>query len=140
LIELTLDLAVKLVPVPRDQLHKNLNDGRAWEKFVGMVEAQGGDASALEKIREVHRAPFVADLVAPSSGTLSTLDAREIGRLCVELGAGRAKTGDAIDYAVGIECLGKQGEQVSAGQPLVRVHSRQPVDLSAVAARILAVA
>ncbi len=140
LIELTLDLAMQLVPVPRDRLQKNLNDGSAWEKFVGMVEAQGGDASALEKIRVIHRAPFVLDLVAPVSGTLSALDAREIGRLCVELGAGRAKTGDAIDYAVGIECLGKQGEQVSAGQPLVRVHSRQPVDLSAVAARILAVA
>ena len=140
LIELTLDLAMQLVPVPRDRLQKNLNDGSAWEKFVGMVEAQGGDASALEKIRVIHRAPFVADLLAPASGTLSALDAREIGRWCVELGAGRAKTGDAIDYAVGIECLGKQGEQVSAGQPLVRVHSRQPVDLSAAAARILAVA
>lgn len=140
LIELTLDLAMQLVPVPRDRLQKNLNDGSAWQKFVAMVEAQGGDASVLEKIREIHRAPFVVDLVAPVSGTLSALDAREIGRLCVELGAGRAKTGDAIDYAVGIECLGKQGEQVSAGQPLVRVHSRQPVDLSAVTARILAVA
>ena len=57
LIDLTLDLAAKLVSAPREKLQSRLHDGSAWQKFVAMVEAQGGDASSLEKMREVRRAP-----------------------------------------------------------------------------------
>ena len=140
LIELTLELAAKLVPSGKDKLRVRLADGSAWEKFVGMVEAQGGDASSLEKMREVHPAPVVTEVVAPRDGTLMKLDALEIGRLCVELGAGRARAGDAVDFAVGVECLRKQGGRVAKGEPMVRVHSRGPVDAVGLAARILEVA
>ncbi len=140
LIELTLELAAKLVPASKDALRARLHDGSAWEKFVGMVEAQGGDAGTLEKMREVHRAPVVTEVVAPRDGTLSKLDALEIGRLCVELGAGRAKAGDAVDFAVGVECLRKQGERVAKGEPIVRVHSRGAVEATGLANRILEIA
>ena len=140
LIDLTLDLAAKLVATPREKLQQRLHDGSAWQKFVAMVEAQGGDASALEKMREVHRAPVVTDLRAPAAGILSKIDALEVGRLCVELGAGRAKAGDAVDFSVGVECLRKEGEVVAAGDPVLRVHSRGPVDAFGLASRILSIA
>ncbi len=139
LVELTLDLAVKLVVTSRDDLRKRLRDGSAWRKFVAMVLAQGGDASALEKMREVHRAPIVTDVLASANGTLVKLDALQVGRLCVELGAGRTKVGDAVDFAVGVECLRKEGDRVGAGEPVLRIHSRKPVDAAALGARILAV-
>ena len=139
LIDLTLDLAGRLVPASREDLEKHLRDGSAWRKFVTMVGAQGGDASALEKMRTIHRAPLVTDIPAPAEGRLEKLDALEIGRLCVELGAGRAKAGDAVDFAVGVECLRKEGDKVSRGEPVLRVHSRAAVDPAALAGRILAV-
>ncbi len=139
LVELTLDLAVKLVVTSRDDLRKRLRDGSAWRKFVAMVLAQGGDASALEKMREVHRAPIVTDVLASADGTLVKLDALQVGRLCVELGAGRTKVGDAVDFAVGVECLRKEGDRVRAGEPVLRIHSRAPVDAAALSARILAI-
>jgi pyrimidine-nucleoside phosphorylase len=137
LIELTLELAGKLVPAAKEKLRARLSDGSAWEKFVAMVEAQGGDASALEKMREVHRAPVVTEVPAPAMGVLQKLDALEIGRLCVELGAGRAKAGDAVDFAVGLECLRKEGDEVAQGDPILRVHSRAAMDPAVLAARIL---
>ena len=140
LVELTLDLALKLVPASREQLRAHLSDGSAWEKFVGMVEAQEGDAAALEKIREVHSAPVITDLPAISRGTLTRLDALEIGRLCVELGAGRAKAGDAVDFSVGVECLKKEGDAVERGETVVRVHSRQRIDSVIAAKRIMVIA
>ena len=140
LIDLTLDLAAKLVATPREKLQQRLHDGSAWQKFFAMVEAQGGDASALEKMREVHRAPVVTDLRAPAAGILSKIDALEVGRLCVELGAGRAKAGDAVDFSVGVECLRKEGEVVAVGDPVLRVHSRGPVDAFGLASRILSIA
>lgn len=139
LIELTLELAANLVPATKEHLHARLQDGSAWKKFTAMVEAQGGDASALGKMREIHRAPIVTEVAAPCGGTLTKLDALEIGRLCVELGAGRAKAGDQIDFAVGIECLSKQGEKVSSGDPVLRIHSRAPVDGATIAARTMIV-
>ncbi len=137
LVELTLELAAKLVPVTRDELRARLSDGTAWRKFVAMVEAQGGDASALEKMREIHRAPVITDVPAPAAGTLRKIDALEVGRLCVELGAGRARAGDAVDFAVGVECLRKEGDTVAGGEPVLRVHSRDALDAGALAARML---
>ena len=140
LIDLTLELADKLVPVGKDKLRVLLSDGSAWKTFVAMVEAQGGKASSLEKIREVHRAPVVTDLCAPVAGTLHKIDALEVGRFCVELGAGRAKAGDAVDFAVGVECLRKEGDDVAVGEPVLRIHSRESVDAAALATRILSIA
>jgi pyrimidine-nucleoside phosphorylase len=140
LIELTLDLAGKLVPASSEQLRAHLVDGSAWERFVAMVEAQGGDAATLENMREVHRAPVITDLTAVSRGTLTGLDALEIGRLCVELGAGRAKAGDAVDFSVGVECLKKEGDAVECGETVIRVHSRQPIDSAVAAKRIMVIA
>jgi pyrimidine-nucleoside phosphorylase len=139
LIDLTLGLAGQLVPSAKEKLRARLADGSAWKKFVAMVEAQGGDASALEKMRAIHRAPVVAEVEAPSAGILRKLDALEIGRLCVELGAGRAKAGDNVDFAVGVECLRKEGDKVAPGESILRVHSRAAVDPALLAARILEV-
>lgn len=140
LIDLTLELAAALVPASKESLRRRLHDGSAWERFVAMIEAQGGDTAALEKMREIHRAPVLTDVRAPASGRLVQLDALEIGRFCVELGAGRATASDAVDFAVGVECLRKQGDGVAAGEPVIRVHSRTAVDAPALAARLLAVA
>jgi len=140
LIDLTLDLAEKLVPAPREKLRARLSDGTAWQKFVAMVEAQGGEVSALEKMREIHRAPVITEVTAPAAGKLTKLDALEIGRFCVELGAGRAKAGDAVDFAVGVECLRKEGDHVGEGEPILRVHSRTPIDSAALFGRVASIA
>lgn len=139
LVNLTLDLAEQLVPAPRDRLAECLRGGQAWEKFLVMVEAQGGDPDALEKIREIHRAPVVTEICSPASGRLTRLDALEIGRLIVELGGGRAQASDTVDFSVGVECLYKQDDEVSAGEPLLLIHGRQTQDASALAARLLTV-
>ena len=139
LVTLTLELSAKLVPAPADKLRSLLRDGRAWRKFVAMIEAQGGDASALENMRKIHRAPAVTVLCASADGKVAKLDALEIGRLVVELGGGRAKASDAVDFAVGVECLKKQGDPVVAGEPVLLVHSRRSSDLSAMASRIFAI-
>src|SRR6266852_3703405 len=59
LVTLIVDLAGKVSKTPRKQLEKRLKDGSAWKKFVSVVYAQDGDATALEKIIDVHHAPVV---------------------------------------------------------------------------------
>ncbi len=132
LVELTLDLAAQVSNVGREQLSKWLADGTAWRKFVAMVEAQNGHASALERIGQVHRAPVIHDLPAPRSGKIARMDAGTIGRACVALGAGRAKASDAIDFAVGVSAIRKVGEGIEKGEPLLRIHARSETSLQTV--------
>jgi thymidine phosphorylase len=129
IIELTLDLAERVATVPRAQLQTWLSDGTAWKKFVAMVEAQGGDSTALERIRDVHRAPIVQPMPAPHAGRVTRMDAGSIGRASVALGAGRAKATDAVDFAVGFSGLRKVGETVSKAEPLLTIHARTQATL-----------
>ena len=130
--DLTLDLAEKVAAVPRAQLARWLDDGTAWRKFVAVVEAQGGDAGALERLGEIHRAPVIHELCAAESGRLTRMDAGAIGRVCVQLGAGRAKSSDAIDCAVGVSAIQSTGATVQRGEPLLRIHARSEDSVQAV--------
>ncbi len=130
--DLTLDLAEKVATVPRVQLARWLDDGTAWRKFVALVEAQGGDAGVLERLGEIHRAPVIHELCAAENGRLTRMDAGAIGRACVQLGAGRAKASDAIDFAVGVSAIQSTGATVQRGEPLLRIHARSDASMQAV--------
>ncbi len=131
-VKLIVDLAEKVSGTPRAQLKKRLKDGNAWKKFISIVYAQDGDATALEKITDLHRAPIVKPLLAKSSGRIKKMDAELIGRASVLLGAGRQKAGDAIDFAVGISEIKKIGEHVDLDEPLMFVHARTERSLDSV--------
>ena len=124
LIKLIVDLAEKVSETPRAELEKRLQDGRAWKKFVSLVYAQDGDATMLEQILEQHRALIVQPWPAKSAGVVKKIDAELIGRASVMLGAGRQKTDDAIDFAVGFSKIKKVGERVAVDEPLFMVHAR----------------
>jgi pyrimidine-nucleoside phosphorylase len=123
-VSLTLDLAERVANVSRAQLERWLRDGKAWSKFLAMVEAQGGDSTSLERLAEIHRAPVIHELAAARDGRITRMDAGTIGRACVKLGGGRAKAADTIDFAVGFDRIRKVGETVASGEPLLRIHSR----------------
>ena len=132
LVKLIVDLAEKVSTTPRKELKQRLKDGSAWKKFVSLVHAQDGDATALEKITDLHRAPIVKSLPAKSAGVVKKMDAELIGRASVMLGAGRQKTGDQIDFAVGISGIKKIGEHVDLDEPLLFVHARTQQSLDSV--------
>jgi pyrimidine-nucleoside phosphorylase len=132
LVKLILELAAKVSTNARDQLEERLQDGRAWKKFVSLVYAQDGDATALEKITEVHRAPVIQPVPAKRTGTVKGMNAEWIGRASVLLGGGRQKADDSIDFAVGISGLKKIGEKIEGDEPLMFVHARDENSLAVV--------
>ena len=131
LVELTLNLAERVSPVPRAQLAAWLSDGTAWSKWCAMVEAQGGRSADTERILDIHKAPEVHTVRAEKNGVLRRMDAELIGRACVALGAGRAKAADAVDFAVGCSGIAKIGQQIGADEPLITVHARNRESLAA---------
>jgi thymidine phosphorylase len=101
-----------------------LCDGSAWRKFQEIVAAQGGDASKLEKLSQVHRAPVIREVRADRSGMLTRVDAYQTGLAVLNLGAGRSKASDPVDFAVGVDQLAKTGTQQQPGDLLARIHAR----------------
>jgi thymidine phosphorylase len=98
-----------------------LVDGRAMDVWRRMVRAQGGDPDApLPVAREVHVLP------APVTGTLTRLDAYRVGVAAWRLGAGRARKEDAVSAAAGVRLHAKPGDQVTAGSPLLELHTDDP--------------
>jgi thymidine phosphorylase len=131
-VDLVLDLAEQVSTAPRAKLAGWLSDGTAWRKFISLVYAQDGDASSLEKITDVHRAPIIHPLLAQSAGTVKKMDAEIIGRASLLLGGGRQTADDPIDFAVGFSEIKKIGEAVEAGEPLLSVHARDEQTLLSV--------
>ncbi|MDQ6654345.1 MAG: hypothetical protein M3Y80_00840, partial [Verrucomicrobiota bacterium] len=132
LVQLTLDLAERVSTAGPPQLQRCLNDGTAWRKFVQLVEAQGGDARALERLTDIHAAPIIHPLLAERGGTITRVDAELIGRASVFLGGGRAQAHDEIDYAVGFSRIKKIGETVEANEPLLLIHGREDATLATI--------
>jgi thymidine phosphorylase len=95
-----------------------------------MVALQGGNVEALDNSPSVHRAPFFGEFKSPASGVLTRMDAGGIGHVVLELGAGRSKAADPVDFAVGCDQITKTGTQVRAGDVLLRVHARTKAALA----------
>ncbi|MFU8893187.1 MAG: thymidine phosphorylase [Luteolibacter sp.] len=135
--KITLDLAEKIASVPRAELERLLDDGRARAKFAELVAAQGGNPTDLPRLAEIHRAPEIREVPAPTTGVIDKVDAGLIGQAAVQLGAGRARANDGVDHAVGFDQLVKIGEHAHAGQPLCRIHTTQRVDFDMAEAMVL---
>jgi pyrimidine-nucleoside phosphorylase len=100
-----------------------LETGSAFEKFCRLVQAQGGDVSMVDEPSRLPKAAIIETVLSPTKGYLKEIDAREIGLSACELGAGRERKGDPIDYAVGIVLKHKVGDWVDDGEPLFEIHA-----------------
>ncbi|MEV0745267.1 thymidine phosphorylase [Streptomyces sp. NBC_00184] len=123
-IDLTLALAREMLDAAglKDaDPEKALADGSAMDVWRRMISAQGGDPdAALPVAREQHV------VRALSSGILTRLDAYDIGVAAWRLGAGRARKEDPVQAGAGIELHAKPGDEVTAGQPLLTLHTDTP--------------
>ncbi len=115
-----------------------LDSGQAWKKFVELVRAQDGDVAMIENPALLPQARLVKVVPAPRSGYIAGMDAAAIGMASVELGAGRAKIGDPIDYAVGLIVHRKVGDAANASEPLFAIHADDEAKLAAAEKRLLA--
>ncbi len=145
LVECTLALGAEMLRLggvertpaaARKRLEAAVRDGSALRKMQAIVRAQGGDARTVEEPDRLPRAPHVVRVEAPRAGFVRDIDPMEIGLSSMALGAGRSRTDDVIDPAVGVVLHRKPGDRVAAGEPLAELHVRTRADAPAVAARV----
>jgi pyrimidine-nucleoside phosphorylase len=105
-----------------DKARAALASGRALEKFRQLVVQQHGDPRVIDDYQKLPQAPQRLLVRAEKAGYVTAVDAEQVGVATVLLGAGRNRTEEAIDHAVGCVVLAQLGEAVKAGDPLVEVH------------------
>ncbi|MDH3251040.1 MAG: thymidine phosphorylase [Acidimicrobiia bacterium] len=138
LTEVTMELGVQMLlqtgvvgdaDTARAVLHRCIDDGSALEKFMEVVEAQGGDPAAIENPDLLPSTGKHWTIEAKRAGYVSVCDARSVGVAGMRLGAGRARKEDTIDPAVGITVLAKPGDEVEVGTPLAVLEYRHQARL-----------
>jgi len=137
---IVLDLSEKIAGLPRAELAALLDDGTARRKFDAMVARQGGKPEDLLRLADIHKAPVIREVKASHSGRLLAMDAGRIGQASLELGAGRAKAEDVVDFAVGFDRLAKCGEEISQGGVIARIHARSEASAAKAEEALLAAA
>ncbi len=107
----------------RQMVEDALKNGKAWEQFRKLVEAQGGDLAFIDNPELFEQATFIETINASKNGYIKVINARVVGEASVDLGAGREKKGDPIDHSVGIIIHRKVGDFVLAGESLFTIHA-----------------
>jgi pyrimidine-nucleoside phosphorylase len=97
-----------------------VDDGSALKAYERWITAQGGDPSP----DVLPKAPVTKELTSDGEGFVAGVSALGLGRVALDLGAGRRTKEDDIDHAVGIRCFAKRGDDVQSGQALATVYAR----------------
>jgi pyrimidine-nucleoside phosphorylase len=145
LAEVALELAAHALGLARGvepasvvgELRDRWDSGEALERLRAMVAALGGDPRVCDDPASVlPAAPVVREVTAAHPGAVVALPARAVGEVAAALGAGRARSGDAVDPAVGVELTVEVGDRVDRGSGLARISARTDADADAAAVRL----
>jgi len=124
LYEVCVELASKLISMAfkyddeksKSLVIENINNGKAFDKFVDLVNHQGGNLNKLTISSKT------MNIRSSYSGIIKNIDALKIGKLAVALGSGVEKKGDQIDYGVGIVLNKNVGDYVKVGDILCTLY------------------
>ena len=100
----------------KKELTENLHNGKAYKKFEELIKRQHGDINNIEVSKNV------ISIKSYKDGVITKIDTMKIGELVKQLGAGRNKKEDKIDYGVGIVLNKKIGDFVLENEELVKVY------------------
>ena len=110
-------------------LKECIKDGSAFNKFLEMVQAQGGDVEYILHPEKFELAKNIIPIYAQEEGYVEDINALEIGLSSMTLGGGRETLDDVIDMSAGIMLNKKVGDYVKEGEVLCYLHSNKNVTL-----------
>jgi pyrimidine-nucleoside phosphorylase len=104
--------------------HDKLENGEALEKFRPNIELQGGNPTICDSPEIMLEDVLKIPVTSLQSGFIGEIDTKTVGNAVSEIGGGRMKIDDEIDFAVGFECEKKIGDEVREGESLGILYCR----------------
>ena len=129
LVNLCIELASEMVSMgleisldeARKKVLQSIEDGSSYQKFLELVKYQKGDISKIKVSNETY------EIKAPCSGKLVSIDALEVGKLSLSLGAGKENIDDKIDYTVGVKLEKLVGDTIKKGDVVATLYYKKDV-------------
>lgn len=106
-------------------LQENVKNGKAFDKFVEFVSAQGGDVSYILDPSKFEMAKNIVPIYSKKSGYINRIDAMTIGISSMRLGGGRETLDDIIDMSAGIVLNKKLGDEVRENELLCTIYTNK---------------
>ncbi|HLS65531.1 MAG TPA: pyrimidine-nucleoside phosphorylase [Pseudogracilibacillus sp.] len=134
LTELSLELGSHMVVLAekantleeaRKLLEENIKNGKALETFQRFITSQGAKFDLVQDLEKLPRAKYKVDIFSDHTGYVERINANEIGKASVALGAGRVTKEHDIDLAVGFILHKKVGDYVAKGEPLCTLYANR---------------
>lgn len=104
------------------KLQAAIKSGAALNKLREMIERLGGDTSYMDEPDKLVNTRHIVPVLAPRSGYIGAMNAKQIGLASLLIGAGREHVSDSIDPAVGILMHKRYGDKVSCGEAFASMY------------------
>ena len=126
---LCVDLATDMVSMSleideeeaRKKVIESIDNKSAYNKFIELVKYQKGDIDSLKVSEKTHKVKSKCD------GTITKINALEVGKLAFSLGAGKETINDRINYGVGVSLNKLVGDTVKKGDVLMTIYYNKEI-------------
>lgn len=98
-------------------------DKNTYEKFRELISNQHGSVDYIDDWKNKKRSNVKHEIKAETDGYVSGLKAIDFGYAAIELGAGRKKSSDKIDFLAGIDLKKKVGDTVKKGDVIAELYA-----------------
>jgi pyrimidine-nucleoside phosphorylase len=128
LMDITYALGVQMLRMAKIRggiriLKQKIANGQALEKFIEIIQNQGGDPRVVDDYGLLPRAGTSLKVTANKTGFVHDIDTHAMGMALVALGGGRLKKEDDIDPSCGFEMRKKIGDHAGKGETLAVIFS-----------------
>ena len=107
----------------KEILLENIRNGKAYNKFIELVQNQGGNIDYIKDVKKFEKAKVEKEVASISEGYIQEINAEEVGKIACNLGAGRKTKKDKIELNVGLILNKKTGDYVKIGDKLVTIYA-----------------
>ncbi len=111
---------------------ETISNGKAFQKWIDIVEEQGGDSSVIKNPGQYPKARYEFELKSEEEGFIKSMNSYEIGMGSLELGAGRKSIEDIIDPTAGISLKKKVGDKILKGETILTGYTNKPATIETV--------
>ena len=113
---------VKTLEEGKAKVDEVVKSGKAIEHFREFIKEYGGNPDITEDYSLLPTAKNMLEYKAEQAGYIAGIEAEEVGKAAMVLGAGRATKEDEINHAVGLVLEKKIGDKVEKGEVLAKVY------------------
>ncbi|GLI55554.1 pyrimidine-nucleoside phosphorylase [Propionigenium maris DSM 9537] len=110
-------------------VNEMIKSGKPVEMLKEFIGEYGGDPRLVDDYSLLPMAQNMIEFKAENSGYIGKIEAEEVGKSAMVLGAGRATKEDLINHGVGVVLTKKIGDRVEAGEVLAKIYFDEDINL-----------